>query len=216
MSTAKGYVHIIESPAAVDLLEGRTEGRLLSEALQLCGIPFLYNLAVNMAAFEESFRERVVDGLKKHHCQPIFHLSSHGDANGIGLTDGTDLTWADLRDLIAPVSNAAAQGMLLCMSTCYGAHARRLVDTLDQVRLFGVVGSRSKATWPEAAIAYAAFYHRFFSGAAIDTAVEAMKMASGHDDFEVMDGKQLHRAWQSYVAQTADFLEMLRKAGIGK
>lgn len=211
----KGYVHIIESPAANDLLDGRSEGRMLSESLRLAGIPFFYSLAADKETLERSFRERLLEAMQKYQSHPIFHLSMHGNTDGIALTDRTFVDWACLRDLIAPVTNAATHGMLLCMSTCYGASARRIVvETSTEVRLWALVGNRNEASWADAAIGYSAFYHRLFKGAPIDEAVEAMKRASGNDDFELMHGHELKASWkESSALDVADLLAALQSGG---
>lgn len=41
-----GFVHIIESPSANDILEERTEGKALGEFLRLAKIPYCYNLVL--------------------------------------------------------------------------------------------------------------------------------------------------------------------------
>lgn len=214
----KGYVHIVESPSANDLLDGRTEGRLLSEALQLAGIPYQYNLATNSSTFERCFRERLLTGMQAHQSHPMFHLSMHGNRDGVALTDKSFLDWAALRRIIAPVSNATTNGLLLCMSTCHGAEAKRIaVETVDEVKLWALVGPLAEASWSDSAIAYTAFYHRFFKGASIEDAVAAMRAAAGTETFTLIHGEHLRESWRSFAAQGwTQFLEMLERAGVGK
>lgn len=71
----KGYVHIVESPSALDLLDGRTEGRMLSEALRLAEIPFQYNVAATAEVLEQCFRQRLIEGMRAHRTHPMFHMS---------------------------------------------------------------------------------------------------------------------------------------------
>lgn len=43
----QSFVYVIESPSSFDLLDGRTEGRSLCEALTLSGISYFYSLATD-------------------------------------------------------------------------------------------------------------------------------------------------------------------------
>jgi len=43
----EGFVYVIESPSSSDLLDGRTEGRALTEALVLAQIPSWYSLVTD-------------------------------------------------------------------------------------------------------------------------------------------------------------------------
>ena len=160
-------------------------------------------------------RERLLAAMQKHQSHPIFHFSMHGNKDGIVLTDRTFVDWACLRNLIAPVTNAATYGMLICMSTCYGANARQIaVETATEVKLWALVGNRNEASWADAAIGYATFYHRLFKGAPISEAVDAMKHASGNPDFELMHGHQLRTGWKDFSSQDfAHLLAILEAAG---
>ena len=54
----------------------------------------------------------------------------------------------------------------------------------------------------DAAVAYIAFYHRFFKGTRLKRCVEAMKIASGDDNFSVYFGADTKAAWESYLRQS--------------
>ncbi|HEY9596692.1 MAG TPA: hypothetical protein V6D33_03370, partial [Cyanophyceae cyanobacterium] len=48
------FVYIIESPSNVDLLHGRQEGCVLSEALRLANIPHWYSLTSDRTMLDEA------------------------------------------------------------------------------------------------------------------------------------------------------------------
>ena len=92
MSPINGFVHIIKSPSSIDLLDGRTEGRVLSEALHLTEIPHWYSLAADRTMLLEALGPRLAAAWHQWRRFPILHLSMHGDAQGIALTSCEVLT----------------------------------------------------------------------------------------------------------------------------
>ena len=65
------FVYIVESPSDVDMLDGRAEGRLLTEALSLTGIKSVYKMAVSKETFVRSLRGELVDAVKEMNGSPI-------------------------------------------------------------------------------------------------------------------------------------------------
>lgn len=102
----KFFVHVVESPSSVDLLDGRTEGRVLLEALGLSDVPATYNLVTSRATLKEALGNRLVDAMGSWKRFPILHFSLHGSAEGISLTDCEFISWRDLRELLLPINQA--------------------------------------------------------------------------------------------------------------
>jgi hypothetical protein len=65
MADIAGFVHIVESPSPADLLDSRTEGKVLSEALDLAGIKRFYNLATNEEMFKKAIWDRLIECWQK-------------------------------------------------------------------------------------------------------------------------------------------------------
>lgn len=103
---SKCFVQIVESPAPQDLFAGRTEGRMLAEALRLADVKHRYRLVANLATFRQALSEDLGDAVRCGLGLPLVRISAHGDENGIGLTDGTVLSWESLREIILPVNRA--------------------------------------------------------------------------------------------------------------
>jgi hypothetical protein len=76
------------------------------------------------------------------------------------------------------------------MSTCKGIEAIRMAfaeKTENREAAYAVVGNSGTPTWSETAVAYATFYHQVLSkGSYLPDAVEAMKVASGNNDFQIL------------------------------
>ena len=196
-----GFVYIIESPSATDLLDGRTEGRALGEAPRLADIPYVYSLTADAATFRTALRDRLIESWKKHdRAYPIIHLSMHGDTNGIAFTNGDYLSWNDLRSELLPLIRAMPNALLICMSSCFGlAGCRIAMHSDDEPHYWGLVGHPGTVGWSDSAIAYMTFYHLFFKGHGVDHCVMAMKVASGDSDFTYAAGTVTKQSWEDFM-----------------
>ena len=83
--------------------------------------------------------------------------------------------------------------MLLCMSSCSGLSACQMAGNFDDKTniFFAVIGHFGSPTWADTAVAYATFYHLLSKGSRPDEAVDAMKIASGDSDFNLITSKQM-------------------------
>ena len=192
------FVHIIESPSDQDLLDGRTEGRSLCEALRLANIPGWYSLATTRRTFQDCLNNRLIEA-HDHFGKtrmPILHLSMHGNRQGVALTDNTFIGWEELKRCLQPLNNALQGGLLICLSACFSVSGIRMAMFEGNDHPFwGLVGHPDSAEWADAALAYTTFYHRLFKGANVDEAVIAMHAASGDARFMWFRGHDLKNDW---------------------
>lgn len=195
--TTQYFVHIIESPSAKDLLNGRVEGRVLTEGLSLAGIISNYNLAVDLSSFQQAIRLRLFKEIQQTNRVPILHLSAHGSKEGITLTDDTLVDWRQLGKYLSPANNVLRGRLLVCMSLCSGLHGIKMAMTCDRqiAPFFAIVGHEGTINWSDCAFAFVTFYHRLFKGASPDEAVRAMKCASGEQGFSYVKGSQVDQIW---------------------
>jgi hypothetical protein len=180
------FVYIIESPSAPDLYHRRSEGELIEKSLSLHNIPCVTRLVISREAFEASIKVGLAEEMKNFpELLPILHISAHGGALGLQLSNGEEISWADLRSLLLPVSKALDGGLLLCMSSCEGFSACRMAmqSKSNEYPFFAVIGNTKKPTWSDTAIAYATFYHLIAKGEYVTQAVEAMQVAAGDYNF---------------------------------
>jgi hypothetical protein len=196
-----GFVHIIESPNDFDLLDGRTEGRMLWEAMQLSKIPCCYNLAVSRKVFDFAMADRLRQAHAQFNVWPILHLSMHGNEKGVCLTDGTFLDWSALREGMKPFLDLMPGGGLVCMSTCSGAYGQIIAmdEKSDKPAFWAIVGSKESISWQDSALAFATFYTHFFRGQTLDECVRRMREASGHTGFLHFDGKGTRDWWIEWL-----------------
>ena len=199
----KFFVHVVESPGDFDLLDGRTEGRVLLEALKLSQVPASYNLVTTRATLDEALGARLDQAVSYFRRFPVIHLSLHGNGNGIGLTDGHYVEWDSLRDLLLPINLRLGGALLVCLSSCFGAAGCKMAMYENQpIPFFALVGHPDTAAWGDSAIGFATFYHRLRAGANVFEAVEAMKAASGDHRFIAFGGERVQENYAKYLRET--------------
>jgi hypothetical protein len=186
----KEFVYIIESPSDIDLHSNIHEGDILRQAAKLSNT----ECSVQTVDSKETFEKAINEGLTKaidlnFPLDPILHISAHGCEEGIRLTNKEFITWSDLRNLLLPISRIRDWGLLLCMSTCEGISAIKMAFTEKSETheaAYAIVGNSGKPSWSDTAVAYASFYHLLSKGSGLGEAVEAMKIASGNVDFQIL------------------------------
>jgi hypothetical protein len=199
----KFFVYIVESPSAPDIYHGRSEGYLVSSAVRLDGIPSVTRTAINAEAFEAALRLGLPEAMKLHPDRtPILHLSAHGGTEGIQLSSGETLTWVELKALLIPINTSLGNALVLCMSACDGYSACRMAkqEADGPHPYFAMVGSYSKPTWADTAVAYSAFYHRVSKGHTLFAALEGMKAASGNDTWILETAEESKRSFIEYLS----------------
>ncbi|MCW5318435.1 hypothetical protein GTQ43_33380 [Nostoc sp. KVJ3] len=195
------FVYIVESPRDDDLLYERTEGKALTEALKLCGIISTYSLTCSKRMFKEALTSRLKKDCHDKKRFPIIHFSVHGCEQGIGLTNEELVSWNELRQLLIPLNREMQGGLLVCFSSCFGAYSC-LMEFNNQIESsFGTtVGHNEKVSWSNSAVAYISFYNRLFQGASIKDCVEAMRKATGDDNFEYFESQIVKQAYLADVS----------------
>jgi|GEM_PF-853595 len=217
-----GFVYIIESPSADDLLDGCTEGRVLKEIFNLANIPHDYNLVTTKDTLDTVLTTRLGEAVNKFKQRPILHFSMHGDedGNGIWLTDGSFISWDDLQVILAPINNAMKGELLICMSSCFSSSGSQMVKHESKDEPFWALVSNNNAVdWDNAAVAYTTFYHLLFKNrnisiTTVKECVKQMKLASGDNNFEVSLGHEIKANWTEDIKQLyiEELLEALKNS----
>jgi len=196
------FVFVIESPSAVDLYHRRSEGDIVRQAVELNGIHCIVKTAISRVAFGACLKI----GLKQAMAQlsgflPLLHISAHGNSDGIQLSDGYVMPWAELKDHLRPVNEALGGSLVVCMSSCEGYSGIRMAMHTDQVDLpyLALVGCAAKPVWGDTAVGYSTLYHRLWRGEHIATAVDAMRVASGNPEFFLEHAVQTRQSYVDYL-----------------
>ena len=147
----KFFVHIIESPSANDLLLGRWEGSLLKEALRIMGMGSFYNMAINKSTFREALQSKLVEAWQYYKLPFILHFSSHGNNNGLVLSDGSYMPWDEFKELLSPINKALNNNLCICLSSCEGFYAYKMAMDVNKIPFWCLIGPTKKPTWAESA-----------------------------------------------------------------
>jgi hypothetical protein len=203
------YVHIVESPSPAELLDGLTEGRALCSFLDVAGICYSYNLAVDETQFRIAMNDRIIQAGQWFGRPPILHFSTHGGDLGIQLCQqrqsGYGIKWEQLAEYLKPIRRTIG-GIGVCMSCCGGAHGNKMAQVLrpEDVPYAWIVGTHRSVVVCDAALAFAVFYRSFQRGEGLSRAIAAMNAASGVIDFRLEFGADTQ---QEYAQRTAELYQ---------
>ncbi len=200
------YVFVIESPAPSDLYDGRTEGRGLKEALRLGGIPRQYRLVTDLEHFKRALGTKLGSDIYSRYEQtqqvPIIHLSMHGNDEGVGLTDGTHITWQELYQLLQPINDGLNGALIVCLSSCSGYAATRM--SMHNGRPIGAIASYySELEWDVGLLGFSTFYFNLFKGAGIEVIRSRMQAATGDDGFAIETGEFTKASYLKFLEKQA-------------
>lgn len=169
---ARISVHIVESPAPIDILNNRREGDALASALVHANVDTALYTVVNVGTFYDAL-QRVADAIHESEeagddLVPVLHLSMHGAITngvtvGVMLTDGTILDWRELGVALeivdAVITPASKSGLVVAMSTCHGFDGKRMAACEGKPSFYAIVGATKAIPWKDTVAPFVAFYH---------------------------------------------------------
>ena len=109
----KFKIFIAESVAPDDFYEGNCEGHVVQAMAKVLHWQSSYKVALNAETLCRAIKHASNSGYD------ILHISCHGDAKGIELTDGTELSWKDLAECFQETHHAPHT---VVVSSCAGGH----------------------------------------------------------------------------------------------
>lgn len=179
-------VHIIESPSHEDLFEGRMEGRALSLALNLHGIPLTHRLVARPAQLLKAIRlARIEHETRFRGYTAAIHLACHASMkSGVQTTNRRSVPWSRLAaEFPKP---GFGEGAWLCMSACEGLAALLDLAALGGGGIGWIVGSPSKPVFSETLVGFSTLYYQLHrGGVSFHDALVAMRTASMHAEFQI-------------------------------
>ena len=119
--------------------------------------------------------------------QPFVHFDCHGNENGIAVVkkDGTEelITWKEIRTEFRNIYMTSKQKAVVCMSSCQGFNAVKMVAQCEPCPYDHVCGSFEKISFADSYNGYRKFYELILDGKTIfDAAVEV----HNDDEFKKM------------------------------
>lgn len=177
-------VYIIESLDSSDFYERRLDGHAANEILKILDVRTEYRIAFTRALIKRAITEAASGDFG------VLHFSSHGSDEGVCMTSGKRLTWAEFVELIKPASGAKKA---LVMATCGGGDMELTKALTSAGVVFGwVFGSTAeKVTFSDSCLAWSILYNRLvdhgFKRKALQTTLTAINAA--------IDGDFVYRRW---------------------
>jgi hypothetical protein len=179
---------IAESVFAKDFYKNNREGQVVEAIAHVLHWQSEYKIALDKSHLCKAIKVAAQDGYD------IFHISCHGDADGIQLTDETEVSWDDLADCFQGLNHIPKA---LVISSCVGgdsgvAHAFRSKKLRPTV-IFGaeaqdpneITFSGACISWP---ILYTLLARTGLTPEAFKEAVAKMNLITKHEF--------VYRRWQ--------------------
>jgi hypothetical protein len=207
---ARFKVFIAESNNPLDFYLGKLDGYAANEILKVRRIASRYRIVFDL----DMFRRAIRDAVKFE--ADIFHLSCHGDAEGVDLADGSSLSWEELAEEFAPL---ASVDRILVNSSCQGAHKGIATAFREAPVRFGYLcGSVAEdgVAYTDSCLAWSILYNILASKESISRRVfqEAIDKVNG-----AVSGDFVYRRWDTkegrylvYPKQSPDVLAALYSA----
>jgi hypothetical protein len=215
------FVYVVESPSAVDLYHRRSEGYIIQQSVNLNQIPCSVVTAINLEAFEAALKVGISKSMQAFpNMIPMLHISAHGYEEGIQLSSGGILSWAELRKLLIPLNDALNNNLVVCLSCCEGFSGTRMAMFLEDegYPFYAIVANSSKPLWSDTAVAYSTFYHHVAKGEFLPDAVNAMKVASGNNTFLLGTAENSRQVFIEHISKlnASQVQEQLEKNKFGE
>ncbi len=145
--------YIVEFVSAANFYRREWEGHVVEEIVRLSGARTTYRIAIT-----KGFLIQALERASKRDCE-IFHLSCHGNDEGICLTNGERLSWDELAEAF---DDATYDPDALILSSCLGgeggaARAFFKKEWRPSV-IFGSESNSDKLTFSGACISWPILY----------------------------------------------------------
>lgn len=165
-------IHIIESPSAKDIKDGRHESTALQSALNLFGLENNVYTVDSLLTFEEALIHHIGDeilSLKPKVTAHFLHFSCHGNTEGFSITNGDFINWEILATMLktlnekigyVPIPNNPQSVLFVTVSSCLGLNMFKVINFVPSPPLFcTLIGPNETVQWSDGLLAFTAFYH---------------------------------------------------------
>lgn len=208
-------VYIVESADIKDYYGGLQEGKALQESLKIMGIPNYY-----FPVFTRNGLEYVLQQIVPSHpvgedkerniatfTVPVIHISAHGADDFFRLTNGSDITWKDLKSILVPINTKCNGCLILCMSVCRGFMAYKAAETVktSDIPFFQLIGPKENVLWKDSLLAFLIFYRRFelLCNGKIRELTSIMNNSISKDLFDIIEGATIQSDYHDKIIDIA-------------
>ena len=108
---------------------------------------------------------------------PVLHIETHGDYDGIGVSDAEGFTFHELMEKLIPLNTLTELRLIVVMSACLGMWAVKMLQPVTRAACLAVIGPNRKLNDHELARGFQTFYRTMFQVGNGNAAYKAMNDA---------------------------------------
>jgi hypothetical protein len=109
---------------------------------------------------------------------PVLHIETHGDGNGIGISDRDRVEWPEFMELLIPLNRLTGLNLVVILAACEGFWGIQMLQPAREAAAFrGLIGPNRRMTSAELSRGCLAFYRAVFDQRDGDVALKAMNDA---------------------------------------
>ncbi len=106
--------------------------------------------------------------------RPVLHLESHGGENGIELSNGESVTWAELAGPLEGINRLSRMNLLVFLAACDGFNIVRSLHPTRRSPAWAIIGPTSSVSPLELQEATEAFYSALMTTESLRTALNGL------------------------------------------
>lgn len=93
---------------------------------------------------------------------PVLHIETHGNYDGIGVSEKDGFTFPELMDELIPLNTLTRLRLIVVMSACLGIWAIKMLQPITRAACLAVIGPNRKLEGHELARGFQTFYRTIF------------------------------------------------------
>lgn len=178
-----GRIHIIEWLASPDRRTGapgdrRTGTEIYRAAKQLIaetssGMDIILHRVSSRASFLARL-ERIEQDFRATGKIPLLEIETHGDLDGIGLSDENGMDWPELMRALIPLNMATGLRLPVVMASCHGIWGIKMAQPVERASFLALLGPNREVFPGEVVRGMSAFYRGVFEYKSGDRAMQML------------------------------------------
>ena len=148
--------------------------------------------------------KRIEQDFKTSRKVPLLQIETHGDGDGIGLTDDDGLSWPELMEALTPLNVATGVRLPVVLASCHGIWGIKMAQPMERAPFMALLGPNRRVSPGEVVRGMRAFYRGVFEH---NDGNRAMRMLNDIVDpdkvtFGIFNCEKLFTdVWNRYLAE---------------
>ena len=150
--------------------------------------------------------KRIEQDFKTSRKVPLLQIETHGDGDGIGLTDDDGLSWPELMEALTPLNVATGVRLPVVLASCHGIWGIKMAQPMERAPFMALLGPNRRVSPGEVVRGMRAFYRGVFEH---NDGNRAMRMLNDIVDpdkvtFGIFNCEKLFTdVWNRYLAEAS-------------